>query len=480
MTKLSRPGAVLALAMLMSLGSLGAGEDARALYERMRAELFRHQSYTAVYEDYSARGKNQEINAFRVVSVKCIQKPKWYCGTILEAKYSFPDQMTPGYQECYTEKDDLSRLVLPGAYRMLGVVLMFPEDPKAYYINGENLKSEGIWDFFSDWDRMLQAGAISAEPVQFKGQPYWLLTIRRGEIPDPDFHLDLCKIWVDPDTWFPMRMEYFRPGEPKAAHVYTYREVKLSAPLSAEDMNFQGLTMGWNLAKPAGGAGLGELAAPELKLAAEPAPDAEDLLKRFEEALQPIRDYTVTMSTRFRFHRLRLLKQDRYSYLRPERGFEVETLSLAANYILLGSTGGSRMFYAPSHDALIHLFPGGIYKVMGEQTFTRDDPRLFSSLGDNVQDLDFFTIRDRVRGKLADSEVRTARSQEPAGILIELKTKILTGPREPKIMRLFLDPATSLPLRVEFRGYDDPQGFCQVDFSDLKTNTGLTAEDILR
>jgi len=118
--------------------------------------------------------------------------------------------------------------------------------------------------------------------------------------------------------------------------------------------------------------------------------------------------------------------------------------------------------------------------VMGEQTFTRDDPRLFSSLGDNVQDLDFFTIRDRVRGKLADSEVRTARSQEPAGILIELKTKILTGPREPKIMRLFLDPATSLPLRVEFRGYDDPQGFCQVDFSDLKTNTGLTAEDILR
>ena len=479
MTKFLRALVLPLLALLFAWPSARA-EDARALYERMRTELLKHRTYTAVYEDFSARGKNQEINAFRAVSVKCIQKPKWYCGTILEARFSFPDNMTPGYQECYTEQDDLSRLLLPGAFRMLGPVVLFPEDPKASYINGENLKQEGIWEFFAEWDRMLKGGAISAEQVQVEGKPFWLLTIRRGQIPDPDYHLDTCKIWVDPATWFPMRQEYFRPGEPKPGHVYQYRELKLDAPLKPDDMKFSGLSMSWNLAKPPGGKGLDQLQAPELKLAPEPAPALEELLQKMDQALAPIKDYTVVMNTRFRFHRLRLIKQDRYSYLPAERGFKVETVSLAANYILLGSSGGSRMFYAPSHDPLIHLFPGGIYKVMGEQTFTRDDPRLFSSLGDNVQDLDFFTLRDRIKAKLPNSEAHTSRSLAPAGILLELKTKIPTGLREPKIMRLWLDPQTSLPLQVGFTSYDDPQAFCQVEFSDLKTNLGLTAADLIR
>jgi len=479
MKKLCCGLAAAAVALVAGLHT-ARGEDARALYERMRTELLRHQAYTGIYEDFSARGKNQEINAFRKVSVKCIQKPKWYCGTVLEARFSFPDNMTSGYQECYTEKDDLSRLLLPGAFRMLGPVVMYPEDPKAYYINGENLKYEGIWEFFAEWDRMLQGGSIAAEQVQLQDQPYWLLTLRRGEIPDPDYHLDTCKIWVDQATWFPMRQEYFRPDEAKAAHVYQYREVKLDAPLKPEDMKFQGLSMSWNLARPPGGQGLDQLKAPEIKLAPEPAPGIEELLQRMDQALAPIKDYTVTMNTRFRFHRLRLLKQDRYSFLTAERGFKVETVSLAANYILLGSTAGSRMFYAPSHDALIHLFPGGIYKVMGEQTFTRDDPRLFSSLGDNVQDLDFLAIRDRVKAKLAFSDVTTAKSASPPGILIELKTNVPTGLREPKLMRVLLDPQTSLPLQVGFRNYDDPLAFCQVDFSELKTNSGLTVENLLR
>jgi len=47
-------------------------------------------------------------------------------------------------------------------------------------------------------------------------------------------------------------------------------------------------------------------------------------------------------------------------------------------------------------------------------------------------------------------------------------------------MRLFLDPATSLPLRVEFQDYDDPQAFCQVDFSALEINSGLTVDDLVR
>ena len=479
MKKLCRVLLIPLLALMAALPSARA-EDARALYERMRAELLKHPTYTGVYEDFSARGKNQEINAFRKVSVKCIQKPKWYCGTILEARFSFPDNMTPGYQECYTEKDDLSRLLLPGAFRMLGPVVLYPEDPKAYYINGENLKGEGIWEFFAEWDRMLKGGAISAEQVQLQDKPYWLLTIRRGQIPDPDYHLDLCKLWVDPNTWFPMRQEYFRPGEPKAAHVYQYRELNWDAPLKPEDMKFQGLSMSWNLAKPPGGKGLDQLQAPELKLAPEPAPKIEELLPRMDQALAPIKDYTLVMNTRFRFHRLRLIKQDRYSYLPAEHGFKVETLSLAANYILLGSTGGSRMFYVPSRDPLIHLLPGGVYKVMGEQTFTRDDPRLFSSLGDNVQDLDFFTIRDRLKAKLATSDVTAAKSAAPAGILIELKTKVPTGLREPETMQVLLDPQTSLPLQVGFRNYDDPEAFCQVEFSQLKTNSGLTVENLLR
>lgn len=475
-----RPAGLVLATLAVLLSRPAQGEDGRELYERMRSELFRHQTYTAVYEDYSARGKNHEINAFRVVAVKCIQTPKWYCGTILESRFSFPDQMTPGYQECYTESDDLSRLVLPGPYRMLGVIPMFPEDPKAYYLNGENLKYEGVWDYFLEWDRMLKGGSLRAEPTQWQGKSFWLLTIQRGEIPDPDYHLDTCQLWVDPDTWFPMRLEYFRPAETRSARRIIYRELKLSAPLSAQDMKFQGLAPGWNLARPALGPGLDQLTPAEPKLVPGPAPAGPDLLTRFETALQPLQDYTAILSTRFRYHRLRLLKQDRYLYLRPEQAFALETISLAANYILLGASPGSRMFYAPGHSPLIHLLPAGIYKVMGEQTFTRDDPRLFSSLGDNVQNLDFFTLYERLKAKSGAAELRTALSTEPAGWMLELKTLSPTGPREPKIMRLFLDPETSLPTRVEFLGYDDPQGFCQVDFSQIQMNRGLTLRDLTR
>jgi hypothetical protein len=55
-----------------------------------------------------------------------------------------------------------------------------------------------------------------------------------------------------------------------------------------------------------------------------------------------------------------------------------------------------------------------------------------------------------------------------------------TGPREPGRMVLVLDPGSYLPLRVDYRDYQDPEAFCLVEFSGLKLNVGLGADDLLK
>jgi hypothetical protein len=42
-------------------------------------------------------------------------------------------------------------------------------------------------------------------------------------------------------------------------------------------------------------------------------------------------------------------------------------------------------------------------------------------------------------------------------------------------MRLLLDDQTGLPARLDYRGYEDQQGYITVRFSNTKINAGLAA-----
>jgi len=141
------------------------------VYARLKRETLSHNTYSAVFYHSTERGKRHEIFVHGRISGKYLQKPAMWCEKRLELQASFPEQAGPGHQECYTAKDDINRILMTGAYRMLGVITMFPEDPKASYLNGENMNNTAVWTWFKKWDRMREGGQLTAECKERKGKP---------------------------------------------------------------------------------------------------------------------------------------------------------------------------------------------------------------------------------------------------------------------------------------------------------------------
>ena len=129
------------------------GLDAASAYTKLKQKTFSHNSYTAVYRHETYRGNRRQIYSRQRTSGRYLQEPAVYCLKRLAIEASFPEQAGAGYQECYRGKDDLTYLLMPGALRLVGVIKMFPEDPKSDYLNGENSKTGGVWTWFQKWDR---------------------------------------------------------------------------------------------------------------------------------------------------------------------------------------------------------------------------------------------------------------------------------------------------------------------------------------
>ena len=173
---------------------------------------------------------------------------------------------------------------------------------------------------------------------------------------------------------------------------------------------------------------------------------------------------------------MRQYRQDQFSFIRSTNSFAVLTKHIEANYMQVNSGENFRTVYDPAKDNLLHVLPAGVYKVMGEQTFPLDDPRLFSALGDNLTGLNFFAIRDELKKWLAvaDQEKSSmAAYGDSRGPYLELTRKSLGIPAQPNIMRIMLDEKTHLPARLEYRGYDDAKGYLTIRFANTRSNTGI-------
>jgi hypothetical protein len=483
----------LSLALMPRAGGAGASPDPGSsacedlipgqVYARLKNETLSHKTYTAVFFNSTERGKEHEIFVHNRVSGKYIQTPGMWCEKRLSLQASFPEQAGPGHQECYTASDDINRLLLPGAYRMLGIITMFPEDPKSSYLNGENMKRAAVWAWFDKWDRMMEGGQLKARCLERKGRPHWVLTIVRGRNPDPLYNHSEVHIWVDPELWFPIMVETYVPDDPKPVVIFDFEELHLDARLTEEDINFEGLAPRWNLVSVPEGPRLDKLAQEEPDIHDSPGLDQKRFMAMIEGALAELKDYTTEMTLELRYHRLRQYRRDGFNYIHQFKAFSSHTTHLETNYILLNSGEGFRTVYDPARDNMIHVLPAGIYRVMGEQTFPLDDPRLFSAMGDNIMDLNFFAILDELKRRLEGAEktrVGLADYGDAKGPWIEFAIKDLRIPAYPTVMRILLDENTRLPLRLEYRGYDDPRGYLAIKFSNTRINTGLKSKDLWR
>jgi outer membrane lipoprotein-sorting protein len=472
----------MALMIVFAAGSADAAcpeMTPEQAYQRLKKEVLSRKSYTATYSYASERGADHEIYSRRKTTGRYLKDPARYCEKRLSMDASFKEQAGRGFQECYTGEDDITRLLLPGPLRLIGLVPLYPEDPKADYLNGENLKRSAVWTWFDKWDRMMKGGGLETECKEEGGASRLVLTIERGRVPDPVYNHDKAIIWINTETWFPVKVEYYVPGDPRPVLSYVFEEVRLDVPLTDKEMSFEGSAPKWSLISFPERPELNNINAEQPKLSRQGEQDKNSILEMLGGALEKIQDYATKMTVTLRYRRLRQVREEDFRYVRESGAFFVTTRELKANYVMPSGGPGFKMAYNPEVSPLIHIIPAGVFKNIGAQSFPPDDPRLFSAIGDSVTRLNFFAVKEELERRLkAAVRVRTVRAvyNGSSGPWIEVSEDDMGIPKRPTVMRLLLDGNTNLPLILEYRGYDDPDAFLSVRFEGTEVNTGAVGE----
>lgn len=451
------------------------GMDPRQAYEKLRRTVTSLDSYTSTYKYSSERGEDHKIFSRRGTEGRYIRKPAHYCEKRTWVEASFREQAGAGYQECYTGADDLSRLLMPGPLRLLGLVPLYPEDPKASYLNGENLKTSAVWTWFDKWDLMLDGGRLEGRCEREGDKTYQVLTITRGRAPDPVYKHDRAVIRIDTDTWFPSKVEYFVKGDPRPVLSYEFEEVTLDPGLGEADMTFEGLIPKWNLINFPKAPELDSLAPGRADFSGLERMSSENYLARLDQALASVAEYRTTLQIKLSYGRLRQSREETFNYVRSQDSFYSQTVKVSSNYILLNAGAGFKMAYNPSLDPSIYIIPAGPFGDLGRQSFPPDDPRLFSAMGDNMTQLNFFAIREELGRRLENATPKMAsesRYEELSGPWIEVSEPDLGVPRRPTSMGLFLDGESGLPRVLLYRGYDLDGAFLEVKFVDTEVKAG--------
>jgi hypothetical protein len=108
------------------------------------------------------------------------------------------------------------------------------------------------------------------------------------------------------------------------------------------------------------------------------------------------------------------------------------------------------------------------------------DPRTFFPFGERLDQLNLFALLDRIQWYAEKGEVATEMVNYHGRVCprLVLKRKGQPRPAEIQDMAVVLAPETGLPLRVDYFGNLDPQGFAEVDYLKIETNVGLREADL--
>ena len=146
------------LLLLFSTASARGQKSAGDIQSRGQGREFA-QGLSGGYRDDDTAGPNQSLHAHFVYEGKYINHPRIYYQKAIETEFNYPEQTTPGFQQIYREEGDMI-YILPPAYRALGVISIYPEDPKSYGPRGENTKTSGPWDFVNVIAEMAKNGKV--------------------------------------------------------------------------------------------------------------------------------------------------------------------------------------------------------------------------------------------------------------------------------------------------------------------------------
>lgn len=472
--------AVLALAgwVFAALGPVApAGEEAEALFARMSAAIAGLQDYQAEWTHYSMRPGDPPIEGRRSSVGRFVRSPARAWQKFVTMEDNFHDPTTPGTQLIYDGESDELLALLPGARRLLGVVHIFAEDVKCRWLNGEELKREALWSWWERWQELRPAAQLSRREEQWQGRRFSVLQI---VYPVETFagrpEVNRLEIWVDPQDHLPRRYQGFIPGRDAPVFEYQLNRLETNLGLQPKDLEFEGLEL-WNFPARfvANAKGLENLRRrPAAPAAGAGAPEFAELKEKFLRAVGQVQDYRAELGFAEKYFRLKAQGRIQAAVIRAPFFFALEIdPDFRINHLHLTSPAGRICLHRSEQE--VAALGGGAMRLVGVQTMNVNDPRTFFPFGERLDQFNLFALAERVLWYAENGRVSTQMVVHQGRICPRMVLRRKTPPRPGELqdLALILSPDSYLPLRVEYLGNLDPEGFAEVDYLRLETNLGL-------
>lgn len=210
-----------------------------------------------------------------------------------------------------------------------------------------------------------------------------------------------------------------------------------------------------------------------------PAPSFGEARERFRQALSAVKDYRAELRFTEKYFRLKSRGRLTASVIREPFFFHYAFDSdFRINHLHFTSPGARICYRRDPH--CIAAVGAGAMRLVGVQVMHQDDPRTLFPFGEGLHTFTLFNLPERMEwyqrhGEAAVEMVRWQGKNCPRAIM---KRTGKPRPGEIQDLAVIFDPQTWLPLRVEYLGNMDPDGFAAVDYLSLQTNLGLREEEL--
>ncbi|GEM_PF-6990795 len=468
------------LAALFLPGLVSADAEAERIFSEMKQAVAAIKDYEASYSRYSSAAGENAIHTKGKSMGKYIRNPKRYYEKTLTVESNFPDAAQAGLQEIYDSEKDMVYLSLPGVRRILGRIEIFAESNQLYVFNGESLKGNGLWDWVNTWERDLERGELSVDTRNTGNKNFSVLTLSfpaEGISQRP--RINKWKIWVSQQDHLPWKYHGYVPGQEEPVFISEYLELKLNQGLKPDDLEFEGMSF-WKFPAQfvANTEGLDQLKAEKLEKVKEPAPEFLEIKNNLIKALEGVRDYQARVNTTQKYFRIRGAGTMDFVYKRDPLFYYIYFHDDTRLNIIHPATPGSKLCY-DRENRYYRIIGGGMMRLVGVQELPIDDPRYDYACGESFSAMNLFELVRRMHwyekhGTVSTDMVRFHEQVVPR-VVMRRRGQPLQG--QIQNMAIIFDPQTCMPLRVEYFGNPDPEGFTYFDYIEIKTNTGIEESD---
>lgn len=422
------------------------------------------------------------IKGTRTSTGKFVRSPARYWKKIIKMESDYDDPTKDGSQMISDPETGELLILLPGVTRLLGVVHVFREDPKSLWLNREALRNESIWRLVEDWEKKLDGGRLSLRRESCNQKEYKVLTL---EFDRDSFEerpeIEKIDIWVDPDTSLPLRHQGYIRGWDQPVLDFQITRIEPNPGLGPEDIKFEGLSL-WDF--PAQfvirAEGLDRLEYdPPPVVPGVAAPGFDDLMSGYREKLSEIRDYRAEMFLSQRYFRLRSSGGFTARVIRDPFFFHFQFGGdFRTNHLTASSAGCQICFYREMHSYA--NLGGGAMRIVGVQLMHVNDRRTDLGFGEGFYNVNLFSLLKRMEWYRQKGEVGVEMVRFDGRLCPRVVMRRKGEPMHAVLqdMLVVFDPDTHLPLRVDYTGLVDPEGFGVIEYRSIETNLGLEEEDL--